>query len=841
MKKQFYILLLLALFYKINAQTLTPQQRELQYKKELTERDKATLIDAKEKSTYIFEGEVIKSEDFYNKSHNDVYTKNTIKISFLFKGELKDSLVELILQPYTYNPDANFGGELPPLRNNLPTGYKGVFYCLNLSSDLQNEVNTIKTTFQLNRQVVIYFAEKNRTFKPTQYNTLQITTKDELYNTIGFFPPNYKSFEPKEAKTISKKETEDFLKLKNSKKKEDANKIAVASAITFSFQNMQVTGTIQKFYEFDVAAYSSLSNSYLDFAQVDIDYAPAAFGNSVVAASNVTVSYVPAFPIANYPYLFKSDNNTNILRVLLSADLTTPNRLTLPTTLTNLFHVKIKVNCNQAVNLSFTGSTGGGYTPNATTTNLPTNFNPVNDNDFDGTLACALTISSFSPPSINGGRSEILTINGANFGATQGTGYIQLKNANDGGASYIQLDADDYISWSNSQIKIKVPSYSRGNGTITPQGSPVGNGNIIVSNGTSTFTSVSPLIVFYSAANYNETAPPFPSGFTYRKERIYATGNPSISPSSYYGKKFPIKIDSASCAPFPGALACIKKAIKYWVCESKIPFVIVGDTAFPNSTPTNGGSQNVLDQVSTIRFSNFTLAAGLGTNVIGITYNRSRRCDTIGASKTIGTLPEFDIEFDLNKSWFCDTTITASKPANKYDLYEVALHELGHANLLKHNNDPTSIMYFSSIFTNAVPAGNRKIFLNIMDYLGGAQIITDSKNVNYSPNCNFLAVLPENCTGTIGFKENTINPNDIIAQPNPFNDNLLISIKTKSKANIKITIVDVLGKTVKDFNTVPNVIGEFNTEYNGQELTSGVYFLKILINNELVTKKIIKQ
>ncbi|MBS1651353.1 MAG: T9SS type A sorting domain-containing protein [Bacteroidetes bacterium] len=840
MKKQFYILILIALFNKINAQTLTPQQREVQIKQEINQRDKAVLSDAKDKSTFVFEGEVIKSEDFYNNPHTDVYTRNTIKVAYLFKGELKDSLIELILQPYTYNTDANFGGQLPPIRENLPTGYKGIFYCLNLTNDLQNEIKIVRTTLQLNRQVVIYFEEKNRTFKPTQYNTLQFSTKDELYKAIDFYPPNYKPFEPKEAKTLSKKEAEDFMKLKNSKKKEIANKTSLATSVTYSFQNMQVTGTSQKYYEFDIAGYSSVPNTYLDVAQTNIDYAPAAFGNSVSAASNVTVSYLPTFPIANYPYLIKSDYATNALQVILSADFTTPNRLILPTTLTNLFHVKMKVICNQAVNLSFTGTTGGYYASTATSS-VYTNFNPVNDNDFDGTVACALSITSFSPPSINGGRNEILTINGANFGAAQGSGYIQLKNANDGGATYIQLDADDYISWSNSQIKIKVPSYSRGNGTITPQGSPVGNGNIVVSNGTSTFTSASPLIVFYSTANYNETAAPLPSGFTYRKERIYATGNPSLSATSYYGKKFPIKIDSTSCAAFPGALACIKKAIKYWVCESKIPFVIVGDTTFPNSTPTNGGSQNVLDKVSTIRFSNFNLAAGIGTNVIGITYNRSRRCDTIGASKVIGTLPEFDIEFDLNKSWFCDTTITASKPANKYDLYEVALHELGHANLLKHNNDPTSIMYFSSIYTNAVPAGNRKIFLNIMDYLGGAQIITDSKIISYSPNCNFLAVLPENCSGTIGVKENYITNNDVVVMPNPFTNNLLISLDIKQASNINISITDVLGKTVKQFEPLKNVVGIIENDYNGNELNSGVYFIKIQINNDFVTKKIIKQ
>jgi hypothetical protein len=258
----------------------------------------------------------------------------------------------------------------------------------------------------------------------------------------------------------------------------------------------------------------------------------------------------------------------------------------------------------------------------------------------------------------------------------------------------LQLDADDYISWSNTQIKVIVSAHQR----TAPIGAPVGSGFILVSNGTNTVSSVGTLNVFYSQKNYLDPAPPFPSGFTSRKERMYSTGNP---PPAITQKKYPIKIDSASCAPFPGALASIKKAIKYWICETKIPFIIVGDTTFPNSNPSNNTTQNVLDGVSTIRFSNFALITPT-TSAIGITYFRARRCDTLGSSKVIGTLPEFDIEFDLNQTWFCDTNVFANKPANTYDFYEVALHELGHANLLKHNNAVNSVMWYGSTFTPSV-------------------------------------------------------------------------------------------------------------------------------------------
>ncbi|MBS1651344.1 MAG: T9SS type A sorting domain-containing protein [Bacteroidetes bacterium] len=837
MKKQFYILILLALVIKIKAQTLTLQQREEQYKIEKLERDKKILINARTTVPYIFEGTVIKSDEFYNKSMG-IYVQNVVKITYIFKGEIKDSIIVLITEPYAeipQNPDVR-----PDLQKNLPTGYKGIFYADLNKQNLDGNEDVTKLYLHTHRQMKIIIEQENNISLPiAQFGSIVFDNKDQLYNTIGFFPPNYVPFKYTEGRTMTK---EDEVKLNKHneqiKKKDEKNKVA-ATAITYSFQNMVVTGTTQKYYEFDIAAYASLSNTYLDVAQTNIGYAPAAFGNSVSAANNVTVSYLPAFPIANYPYLLKNDYAANAVQVILAADFSTPNRLILPTTLTNLFHVKMKVICNQTVNLSFTGTTGGSYASNPTTLSY-TNFSPVNDNDLDNTVACALAVTSFAPNQINGGRNEVLTINGVNFGTTQGSGYVKLKNANDGGGSFIQLDADDYVSWSDTQIKIKVPSFSRGNGTITAVGDPVGNGVIMVSNGTSTTTSAAQVIVYYSRFNYNEPTAPLPFGLTYRKEKGYSTGNTA---AQNYTQKYPIKIDSISCLPFPGALTCIKRAVKEWICETKIPFVIVGDTTFPNTTPTNNSpSQNVLDGVSTIRFSDFLLSTSVSTAAVGATYHRLRRCDTAITGKVIGTIPEFDIEMDLNRSWFCDTSYFATKPANKYDLYEVILHELGHANLLKHNNAFNSIMFWDSEFTLPLTGGQRRIYVNIMDYLGGQQIITESKNTTYGNGCSFLSIAPDNkCGGVIGIKENTLNQNNIKVQPNPFADNLLISLNTKNKSSVKISVYDMLGKQVKVFEEANNIIGDYKIEYKGNELNSGVYFIKIQINNDCAIEKIIKQ
>ena len=57
-----------------------------------------------------------------------------------------------------------------------------------------------------------------------------------------------------------------------------------------------------------------------------------------------------------------------------------------------------------------------------------------------------------------------------------------------------------------------------------------------------------------------------------------------------------------------------------------------------------------------------------------------------------------------------------------------------------------------------------------------------------------------------------------------------------SVANAEIKILDVSGRTIEVFNTKGNKLISF-----GSRLLPGVYFVQIKQNNNLVTKKIVKQ
>ena len=75
------------------------------------------------------------------------------------------------------------------------------------------------------------------------------------------------------------------------------------------------------------------------------------------------------------------------------------------------------------------------------------------------TLQNVAAITSFYTYNNNRGTFFcILTINGSGFGATSTPSLITFKNADDGGATTISPIADQIVSWSNTQIQVKVPS-----------------------------------------------------------------------------------------------------------------------------------------------------------------------------------------------------------------------------------------------------------------------------------------------------------------------------------------------------------------------------------------------
>ncbi|MFH0866103.1 MAG: N-acetylmuramoyl-L-alanine amidase [Bacteroidota bacterium] len=92
--------------------------------------------------------------------------------------------------------------------------------------------------------------------------------------------------------------------------------------------------------------------------------------------------------------------------------------------------------------------------------------------------------------------------------------------------------------------------------------------------------------------------------------------------------------------------------------------------------------------------------------------------------------------------------------------------------------------------------------------------------------------------GVTGIDDNTDNAQFMI-QPNPFNDNLNISFSLLHEENVRIVILDILGKEIEVVNNV-FAAGDHKIVFSETLLAKGVYVMKIFTDNKTTALKLIK-
>ncbi|MDQ3020806.1 MAG: T9SS type A sorting domain-containing protein [Bacteroidota bacterium] len=75
--------------------------------------------------------------------------------------------------------------------------------------------------------------------------------------------------------------------------------------------------------------------------------------------------------------------------------------------------------------------------------------------------------------------------------------------------------------------------------------------------------------------------------------------------------------------------------------------------------------------------------------------------------------------------------------------------------------------------------------------------------------------------------------------PNPFNPNTVISYRLAVSGFAALKVIDVLGKEVVTLVNQKQDAGNYEVEFNGQDLPSGIYYYKIQTNNFTSTKKML--
>ncbi|MFD2246865.1 IPT/TIG domain-containing protein [Pontibacter ruber] len=276
--------------------------------------------------------------------------------------------------------------------------------------------------------------------------------------------------------------------------------------------------------------------------------------------------------------------------------------------------------------------------------------------------AAVPVITNFSPVVTSAGTGVVLTINGTNFGSTRGAGRVEFRNSDDGGKTFIQPVERDYVSWTNNQIRVRIPSQGKDGGTA-------GSGEIrVVNNEGSSIQSLGKLTIEYAWSNVTLA------------KRAFQPVLSNMDRNGGYTIQFAPSMQSRAAAQ-----EGFRRAMNSWVCKTGVNWQIGAGTTIEASSDENA-------DINVIRFAPGSVT---GAGVLARTVSRYDGC-RIGSGTTADTLfwlSEFDMEVNSNINWQYGP---GAPSPQQFDYETVVLHELGHAHQLGHVILPNvAIMHYA--------------------------------------------------------------------------------------------------------------------------------------------------
>jgi len=389
--------------------------------------------------------------------------------------------------------------------------------------------------------------------------------------------------------------------------------------------------------------------------------------------------------------------------------------------------------------------------------------------------ATTAVISSFSPTVISAGTYSVLTINGSGFGSEQGNSTVNFKNTNNGGQTYIQPFPTQYLSWSNTQIKVQVPS-------------DAGTGQIQVDIGTPV-TSRDTLRISFSELNASNDS--------------NSEAETKIVGLNYEGgitwrMNVNLNADTAAKASFI-------RAFSTWKCTTFINWNLGANTLIDSA---------VNDSVNVITFGNVNNST---EGILGVCYSYWGQCES-----SDWILEEADILINPNISW----EYGPSFPSNsKFDFQSVMLHELGHGHQLGHVTDETNLMNYS------IARGNVRRTLNASNIDAANDILNRSTAQNYCNYPIFKLITASNCSDLYIVNQDS----SFLIFPNPSNGYFNLAIPS-TKQNLNIYVYTSLGEMLTTITT--NQSSNY-VSFDLSEYPSGIYFLRIDNGEQTTFRKLL--
>ncbi|HMQ46274.1 MAG TPA: zinc-dependent metalloprotease [Saprospiraceae bacterium] len=387
-------------------------------------------------------------------------------------------------------------------------------------------------------------------------------------------------------------------------------------------------------------------------------------------------------------------------------------------------------------------------------------------------------------------------------------GYRVKFNTVDGG--WIAPLEGDYISWSNTEILVKVPSIGYDNNSddiISDINTDVAcTGKIRVCRdgffacGTNDDTPVDLYIPFCARNNYQTRADNY-------KESVrnilldFVGGGYRI----YFTQEF---------KDYPGAVAAFKRALTTWRCATRVNFSVDEVNPYPGGN-VNG---NCLIEFWPLPIGVTSITRG-GTSLAPVKCGDEPNIDFYFA-------PNFLIRFNEDIDWHTGTNMPTldwdGMPSGTVqgDLESTALHELGHAHLLNHTCNSPNVM------VSPGPNDYRRT-LTMDDEDGGNHISLLSSGTDDAecPKTGMELIGLEECdiTPVVEINGSTVA---LMVFPNPTLDNVTLKFSADHGIFGKILVHDFQGKLV----SVQNI--ELNTgsiQLTG--LPSGIYNLTLILES----------
>lgn len=786
------------------------------------------ILNGIQNADYIFEGEVIEVTSYFNEEQNYIFTSNTVFVKQIWKtteiAEFSEGdYVEIItrggtVENLTLEISHNIG---------FTVGQKGMFLC-QPTTYYPNPNTTLSEERQLQIHDGLYFDyDYTKGYISTYYSTINFECIDLLYEMLdsSYVAECLQVYPNGILQHLS---YQNFMNVSNDK---IASATSGTASITYTFENAKTTSSGGKnYFEFDIYI-SSDQNVYFDNGLVRIEYDTQAFSSNIIANNGLTSQRGTIIAsMADYYAPSPGDISANVFAIGIAAEWNAPNRYLCTSTPEQLMHVKMEIkDCTKFPQLKFVDHSimlsQSFYSSTASGTSL-LNFDNIDASDTENSTLCEVSITNMTPTKVNGGTGDIVTITGNLFGSTMGT--IQMRNADDGGTSWVDLDDYDITQWTDTEIKVRIPSTLPINVTNPNQYKTPGTGKLRVITQSGSMEETPELEVYYSWRNDIR--------LNSAKTKIYFAGRDSVYENGIDQKLGYSFVLNPNIANNSQALSCVRKAVDDWVCATEIRWQISNNVAvLPDK----------YDTISSIRFGQTAQS-----NVLGETSVWHDVCDDI-SNNPLPFNPDIDITISnaSNHIWFYDSTGLVNQDAGKYDFYSVILHELGHGHLLKHVNDHNDLMFWESDFhpTQNIPWQNRKTFFSSANLDGGIEIVEQSALVNFS-NCNkndhpMAPLEKSNCSVSM-FTDRMQKKNfnqEFNAYPNPFSEYATISFELKTDEKAEIKVYNSLGRIVHASPPTSYSAGNQNYVIDGSNLPEGFYIVTVKIGHEIVPIKLLKQ